>query len=143
MKKEEQLDKLFEALIGIDYGTWLRLKSVIDMRFNVWLSINTLMEESVRRVCERFPRNRTESTMQEFKCKKCGNTKHAPQIWPKYCPMCGEKVEANHPHNEPISLPLYKDKSRHEQTVIVNFDSDKFMNLAKKCVKQCLNVTHH
>lgn len=50
-----------------------------------------------------------ESTMQEFKCKKCGNTEHAPQIWPKYCPMCGEKVEANHPHNEPISLPRKTD----------------------------------
>lgn len=70
MKKEEQLEKLFEALTGLDYGTWLRLKRAIDMRFNVLLSINTLMEESVRRVCERFPRNRTESTMQEFKCKK-------------------------------------------------------------------------
>lgn len=50
-----------------------------------------------------------ESTMQEFKCKKCGNTKHAPQIWPKYCPMCGEKVEANHPHIVPISLPRKTD----------------------------------
>ena len=50
-----------------------------------------------------------ESTMQEFKCKKCGNTKHAPQIWPKYCPMCGEKVEANHPHIVPISLPRNTD----------------------------------
>ena len=109
MKKEDQLDKLFEALKGLDYDTWLRLKRAIDMRFNVLLSTNTLTEESIRRIRESFPSNRREQTMQEFKCKKCGNTKHAPQIWPKYCPMCGEKVEANHPHNEPISLPRNTD----------------------------------
>ena len=143
MKKEEQFDKLFEALTELDYGTWLRLKSSIDVEFDYLQSTNTLTEESVRRIYESLPSNRKESTMQEFKCKKCGNTKHAPQIWPKYCPMCGEKVEANHPHNEPISLPRNKDKSKHEQTVNVKFDSDKFMNLAKQCVKQCLNVTHH
>lgn len=41
--------------------------------------------------------------MKEFKCKKCGNMKHAPQIWPNYCPMCGERVMANHCRNQPLS----------------------------------------
>ncbi|MCI6604009.1 MAG: hypothetical protein MSC43_07475 [Clostridiales bacterium] len=109
MKKEEQFDKLFEALRELDYGTWLQLKNAIGMQFNISLSTKTLTEESVRRIRENFPSNRKESTMQEFKCKKCGNTKHAPQIWPKYCPICGEKVEANHPHNEPIFLPRNTD----------------------------------
>ncbi len=36
-----------------------------------------------------------------------------------------------------------KEHSRHETTVDVKFDSDKFMDLAKKCVKQCVTVTHH
>lgn len=38
-------------------------------------------------------------TKEAFKCKKCGNTKHAPHTWPKYCPMCGAKVEVNQDRN--------------------------------------------
>ena len=34
-------------------------------------------------------------TKEAFKCEKCGNTKHAPHTWPKYCPMCGAKVAVN------------------------------------------------
>lgn len=33
MKKEEQFDKLFEALKGLDYGTWFLLKKAIDAHF--------------------------------------------------------------------------------------------------------------
>ena len=55
MKEEEQLDKLFEALTGLDYGTWLRLKRAIDMQFDFLQSKNTLTEESVQRVYESFP----------------------------------------------------------------------------------------
>lgn len=55
MKKEDQLDKLFEALTGLDYGTWLRLKRAIDMQFDFLQSKNTLTEKSVQRVYESFP----------------------------------------------------------------------------------------
>lgn len=61
MNEEEQFDKLFEALKGLDYGTWLRLKSSIDVEFDYLQSTNTLTEENVRRVYESLPSNRKEN----------------------------------------------------------------------------------